>query len=267
MLSDVQTAIAGRPRDRRLVILSDFDGTLADFHPDPSAPGPRPGTARALAALAARADLSLGIVSGRRIADLRSRLDLPRTVYFSGLHGLEIEVGDRRWQHPELQARQRSVRELRDRLLALRDRVPGVIIEDKDVSVAVHVRGVAPERRDEILAAADEMGRELVASGVLRRAPGNMVIEFLPDIDANKGDAVRWIARDVATVWQQPPWIVFLGDDLTDEDAFRAIEDGVGVLVGSRERTHAAHRVADTADVGRLLAWLADRADAQPFTP
>lgn len=256
MLVDVQKAIASRPSGTRLLLLSDFDGTLADFHPDPAAPRPSPTMAALMARIAARPDVSFGIVTGRRVSDLRSRTELPDSVYLAGLHGLEIERGMRRWQHPDLDAAREAVRELYARLEALRERTPGLMLEDKDVSVAVHVRGVRPELRDEALAQADACGAPWVESGRLRRLSGKMVLEFLPSIDVHKGDAVRWIAADVEAEHGQPAWVVFIGDDITDEDAFRAITNGIGVLVGSRESA-ATHRIANTREVEALLAWLA----------
>ena len=73
MLSDVKQAIAARPAGTRLLFLSDYDGTLAEFDPDPTIPRPSPQTAELLCRLATRPDISFGIVSGRRISDLRTR--------------------------------------------------------------------------------------------------------------------------------------------------------------------------------------------------
>lgn len=259
MLAEIQQAIAARPDDTRLVVLSDFDGTLADFHPDPTVPRPSAETARILARLARRSDLTLGVVSGRRIADLRPRLELSDHVYLAGLHGLEIEVDARRWQHPDLEEARRHVRQLFERLDEVREQTPGLLLEDKDASIAVHVRAVAAERQEAALAEADRLAADWVTPGRLRRMRGNLVLEFLPDIDANKGHAVTWIARDVEAHTGASPWVVYIGDDVTDEDAFAVITEGVGVLVGSRD-TRASHRIADTSEVATLLAWLADSA-------
>jgi trehalose-phosphatase len=98
-----------------------------------------------------------------------------------------------------------------------------------------------------------------VRSGHLRRLTGSFVVEFLPNIAAHKGDATRWIAKDIETTCKQPAWVVFIGDDITDEDAFKAIKHGISVLVGSRE-TQATHRVANTRDVCRLLDWVTNHA-------
>jgi trehalose-phosphatase len=255
MLSDVKQAIAERPAGTKLLFLSDYDGTLADFDPDPTIPRPTPRTAELLCKLASRQDIAFGIVSGRRISDLRTRTQLPIRVYLAGLHGLEIEVGGRRWQHPDLDGARRHVRTLYERLDRVRETVPGLLLEDKHASVAVHVRSVVPELRDAALAQADRCAEEWVTSGKLRRLTGKFVVEYLPNIAAHKGDATRWIVEDVEKRCQQKAWTVFVGDDVTDEDAFNVIDHGIGVLVGSRA-TRATHRLASTAEVCSLLDWL-----------
>jgi trehalose 6-phosphate phosphatase len=255
MLADVQRAIAGRPAATRLVFLSDYDGTLADFHIDPTIPRPSKRTRELLYRLADRLDISMGIVSGRRVADLRTRTQLTSRVYLAGLHGMEIEIGPRRWQHPDLEAAREDVRQLNERLEHVRGQVPGLLLEDKHASVAVHVRGVEPSRREHGLALADQQAAEWVTSGRLRRLTGNLVLEFLPNVACHKGDATRWIARDVEERTGEASWVVFVGDDVTDEDAFNAIERGIGVLVGSRD-TAATYQLGSTTDVNSLLAWL-----------
>jgi len=255
MLADVQRAIAGRPAGTRLIFLSDYDGTLADFHTDPTIPRPSKRTRELLCRLADRPDISMGIVSGRRVADLRTRTQLTTRVYLAGLHGMEIEVGQRRWQHPDLEAAREDVRQLNERLESVRGRVAGLILEDKHASVAVHVRGVEAGGRESALALADEQAAEWVTSGRLRRLTGNLVLEFLPNVACHKGDATRWIARDVEERTGDMGWVVFVGDDVTDEDAFNAIERGVSVLVGSRESA-ATYQLGSTSEVNSLLAWL-----------
>lgn len=209
-----------------------------------------------LEVLTSQRDMSLGLVSGRRISDLRGRTRLPDSVYHAGLHGLEIEVGDRRWRHPELEDRRLHTRALAVRLAALAGDVAGVIVEDKDVSLAVHVRGVEATRRADVLARARALAAPMLASGELAMMGGAFVVEFLPNLAWNKGDATRWIVDDVAARYGVPPWVVFVGDDVTDENAFAAIQHGIGVLVGNRPSA-ATHRLPSPAEVELLLRWLA----------
>lgn len=257
MLSAVQRAIGARPRDSRLVLLSDFDGTLADFHPDPAVPMLTNERRALLEVLSLDPTISVGLVSGRRLGDLRRRTALPAVVYYAGLHGMEIGVDHRSWHHPDLEPSREHVRALATRLFEVMPRIPGVFVEDKDVSLAVHTRGVAPERRAEADALAEACAAPWLASGQLKRLEGNCVLEYLPNIACHKGDATMWIADDVTDRYGREPWVVFLGDDVTDEDAFRVIDRGIGVLVGSRP-TAATHQLRGIAEVDALLRWLVE---------
>ncbi len=259
MLSAVQRAILGRPADSRLVVLSDFDGTLAEFHADPAAPMLTWERHALLETVAFRPDVSVGLVSGRRLHDLIHRTALPPHVYCAGLHGMEIEVDDREWHHPDLEPSRTQVRALTARLTEVVTRVPGVLVEDKEVAVAVHTRAVDPDRRDEVVTLAEACAAPWLLSRQLKRLEGSCVVEYLPNIACHKGDATRWIAADVRARFEQPPWVVFLGDDVTDEDAFLSIDDGegIGVLIGSRP-TAATHQLPGIEQVDLLLRWLAN---------
>lgn len=254
-LQAVIAAIRERPADTRLVFLSDFDGTLADFHDNPVLPWPTRKTQRLLHTLAERSDLSFGIVSGRRLDDVRVRTVLSDGAYFAGLHGMEIAFGAERWQHPQLSDARAHVHELADQLRAIAPQIPHLYIEDKDASVAVHLRRVAPHDRPAAEALVERTAAPFLATVHVRRLIGHLVLEYLPNVDWDKGHATRWIARDVERRFGMPAWVVFVGDDVTDEDAFAAIDRGIGVLVGTRE-TAARYQLDSTRDVTALLAWL-----------
>ncbi len=254
MLVDVHRAFGARPRGTRLVLLSDFDGTLAEFDVDPAAPHIRSDAWAALVALSTLTDLSLGLVSGRRVADLTERVALPREVYMAGLHGLEIAVGQRFWQHEAVAATHDAAAALAEVLATGLADVPECRLEAKGSSVAVHVRAVPRALRPEVLARADALAAPWLAGGRLRRLVGADVHEYLPAAAWNKGDAVRWIAHDVERRTAQVPWIAYFGDDLTDEDAFRAAD--LSVVVG-RRASGARYQLDAPADVAMALADLA----------
>ena len=262
MLADVHRAFAARRRGTRLVVLSDFDGTLAEFDLDPTLPRIRSDALAALVALSSLPHVTLGLVSGRRVADLARRVPLGSEVYMAGLHGLEIAAGARLWQHAAIATARPVVQRLSRLLVGVVDRIAGARLEDKGPSVAVHVRGVAPEARAGVLHAADRAAEPWLGDGTLRRLVGAEVHEYLPGTHWTKGDAVRWIVHDVERHTGQPAWVAYFGDDLTDEDAFRAIDEGVSVVVGRRASV-ARFRLASTADVAAVLARVADAAAAE----
>jgi trehalose-phosphatase len=256
MLAEVQAEVARRPAETAFVLLLDFDGTLAEFNPDPAAPELTPERWNLLNQIATVPGLSLGIVSGRRLDDLRARTRLPDHVYHAGLHGLEIEVAGHRTTHPDLSAAEEHMEGLADCLAKLVTEFPGVLIEDKVASVAVHARALPFSAYEKVFARADILAVPWIVEGHARKLEGNAVVEYLPNIHGHKGEATKWITENVEAKLARQAWVAYIGDDITDEDAFRAIEHGIGVLVGLRP-TSATHKLDGIADVDRFLRWLA----------
>ena len=256
MLSDVQAEVLQRPANSVFILLLDFDGTLAEFNPDPAAPELTPERWGLLDTIRRKSGVSLGIVSGRRLDDLRRRTRLPDRVYHAGLHGLEIEIDGRRTEHPDLRGAQHRIRGLAEALRRINADYGDAFIEDKGASVAVHTRRIVPALRDRVYARADILAVPWIAEGHVRRLEGDAVVEYLPNVNYHKGDATRWITEDVEARMQRPAWVAYIGDDITDEDAFRAITSGIGVLVGLRP-TAATHKLDGIAGVDQFLRWLA----------
>ena len=127
-----------------------------------------------------------------------------------------------------------------------------MLVEDKGLTVSVHFRHAAAEDIPEI----ERIVRMLIAphASVFHFAMGKMLVEILPRTGWDKGVAVWWINCCVGKAGALP---IYLGDDRTDEDAFRALPEGVTVKVGNGAETHAKYRVADPADVHEFLIWLA----------
>jgi trehalose-phosphatase len=253
MVPEVLAAIEARPPRARLVVLSDFDGTLTSFDVDPTAPRLSDETKRVLETLASQEDVTVGLVSGRRVDDLEKRTQLPPHVYLAGLHGMEIRHGEVAWHHPDLVDSREVVDQVAEAIMSAVGSVSGVKLEHKGVAVTVHVRGVEAEHRSAVLRAAMDAARPWIESGALRSLDASEAVELLPNIAWTKGDAVRWIVEDIEAQAQQPAWCVFFGDDLTDEEAFRVIESGLTVVVGRRPSL-ARLRLNSPADVATVLS-------------
>ena len=261
MLAEVEAEVTRRPADSAFVLLLDFDGTVAEFHVDPDAPELTPERFDLLSAIARLPGASLGIVSGRRLDDLRERTRLPNHVYHAGLHGLEIEVDGHRKTHPDLASAIERMDGLAECLKKLMVEFPEVYIEDKGASVAVHTRRMPKDDYEKVFARADILAVPWIAESLVRRLEGNAVVEYLPNIHGHKGEATKWITEHVESKFARRSWVAYIGDDITDEDAFRAIEDGqgIGVLVGLRP-TSATYKLDGIPDVDRFLRWLVDQA-------
>jgi trehalose-phosphatase len=252
----VERAVAAwqaRPIGNRPVLLMDFDGTLADFDVNPEAVRLPESRQALLQALARRADVSAGIISGRRIGDLRERAFGGSSLFYAGLHGLEIEGPGLRYVHPDLALAAPTIgiviQELRSATVGL----PGVFVEDKGFSAVLHFR--AASKADQLHAATRfyALAEPFLNSSTLRVQPGDRVLELLPNIDWTKGHAVRLIVRHLESNHKQPAWPVYIGDDLTDEDAFEAIGDSGLTIAVTTGPTRAAFSIPNPAAVEQFL--------------
>ncbi|WP_280241128.1 trehalose-phosphatase [Nocardia abscessus] len=220
-------------------VLLDFDGTVAEIVADPSNAEPIDGVATVLTTLATRCPVA--VISGRDLTDLRDRLGVDG-IWYAGSHGFELMAPDgTRHVHDAMPGAERALteaaRELRQRL----DDITGVLVEHKRFAVAVHHRTVAAEDVGRVVAAVHEAGH---AAG-LRVTHGRRVTELRPDVDWDKGTALRWILDHLTA----PVLPIYLGDDLTDEDAFDAVEaDGIAIVVRAEEtgNRHTAARFSVT---------------------
>jgi trehalose-phosphatase len=248
--SEIERRLAGR----RPVVFLDFDGTLAPIVERPETAAILPAARRAVERLAAR--VPVVVVSGRRREDVARRVGLPDLIY-AGSHGFDIAgPGFAHQVAPELPPLIARVAARMEEELA---RVPGAEVEPKGWTVAVHYRRVAPEDGAAVEAAVD---RVVAAHRELVKAGGKMVWEVRPALAWDKGEALLYVLAalglDGGDVLP-----VYVGDDVTDEDAFRVLRrragGGVGVRVADEAAaTGAEFRLEGPEEVPEFLARLAE---------
>jgi len=249
--------IAARLSGKRAAVFLDYDGTLAAIAEHPDLALLDPETRTVMRDLAERCFVA--VVSGRDVDDVRAKIGLEALVYV-GSHGFDIESPDGRAgpqqggaeHRPALDAAEAA---LRERLASL----PGLLLERKRFSLAVHSRQVAEERESEIANAVEDVLAEQPCLAVVR---GKKVFELRPAVDWHKGKAVLWLLQFLGTDAQEilP---IYIGDDITDEDAFQALQGrGLGIVVGdgvsaeSSRVSFAAYALAGPRQVRAFLEFL-----------
>jgi trehalose-phosphatase len=241
---------------RRLLLMSDFDGTLSPFAADP-ARASLGGDARGhLRSLADDRRIRLAIISGRDLADLRARVGVPEAIY-AGCHGLEIGGPDVAFSHPDAEAQQDALRSIRRTLQQRAAAFAGVRIESKRLGLAVHYRDVAPDQVRQVEA---ELARAIERCGSgLAVFRGIRALEVVPRVGWAKGECARYIRQRIEPAAERPLMTVYLGDDSTDEPAFDALSgQAVTIRVGTDiAPSKAEYRLDDVHAVESVLAELA----------
>ncbi|MFQ5665487.1 MAG: trehalose-phosphatase [Candidatus Binatia bacterium] len=251
---DALHEITRRATGQRVAVFLDYDGTLTPIVERAQFAVLSENMKRTVRDLAGRC--MVAIVSGRDRVDVEQMVRLD-SVFYAGSHGFDISgPGGCRMEHEE---GARYVPILRQAETELRQRlqdIEGVIVESKKFAVAVHYRLIC----DEDLHTVEEVVDTVAASRpTLRKTGGKKVFELRPRLDWDKGQAVRWLLEALGMTG---PGVLsmYLGDDLTDEDAFAALaEHGIGIVVETGRRpTHAHYKLRDPAEVeiflGRLVA-------------
>jgi len=240
-------------------VFLDYDGTLTPIVEDPRNATLPEDTRAAVRDLAAA--VPVAIVSGRDLADVRSMVAVDGIGY-AGSHGFDIvrPDGGRHELAPEsLPALDRAQADLEGTLAG----VPGATVERKRFAVAVHFRRARPEDLGAIERAVDRAAAS--ASGALRKTGGKKIFELRPAVDWDKGRALLWLLASLG-LDRADVVPVYVGDDVTDEDAFAALAGrGIGIVVRGEDderATAARYALASPAQVCALLRALARRDDA-----
>lgn len=246
-----------RSKDHRAFFL-DYDGTLTPIVRDPQKAFLSPKYKEVIASLLGDKKNFVCIISGRAIEQLEGFIDL-KGIVLAGNHGMEIAGPDISYVNDGALRTKPLLREIVEMLKwKLRD-FEGVLVEDKGLTVSVHYRMVPIKRRPSLKRLFHREMEKFFASNTIIVTRGKKVLEIRPNVVWNKGDAVRWILGHLSDrPLREKPYPVYLGDDHTDEDAFKALQGlGLTVLVSPRNvASEAVYFIKSVEEVYQFLGFL-----------
>jgi len=234
--------------EKQLVLFLNYDGTLTPIVDKPESAQLDSEMRDIIAQLAKKHIVS--IVSGRDPEDVKKLVGVENVIY-AGNHGFDI-LGQR---FSMIQNKGKRItpiiHAITIKLKSELKTIPGIIFEEKKFNIAIHYRHVSDNDFEIVKSKIEKTVSEYKS---LRLMKGKMVFEILPNVDWGKGSAIRWIMKTNKVAWSKAS-VFYIGDDVTDEFAFRMIRTrGTAIVVSEKDNDSAAHfRVKDTAEVKQLL--------------
>ncbi|MBK6265568.1 trehalose-phosphatase [Marivirga sp. S37H4] len=240
---------------RRPVLFLDYDGTLTPIVSDPDEAILSDKARNVVSKLSKQ--ITVAVISGRDRKDIQSKINLDSLIY-AGSHGFDISGPDgMEMQYEPGRKTLPALDEAEKRLNEKLQDVEGAWVERKKFAIAVHYRNVADKKVEVVKNAVLE---ELEVYRELKKGSGKKILELKPDIDWDKGKALNWLMEELKLDANE--YIpIFIGDDITDEDALQAVKDkGIGIMVGSHDqKTAATYRLKNTEEAIEFLDRLQKR--------
>ena len=224
------------------LFLSDYDGTLTPIVSRPDEAILSAEVKEKLRVLAQKPIFSVGIISGRSLSEIKTMVGI-EGIYYAGNHGLEIEGPGLKFTNPAAELAQAEIKNLIKQFSAKLASTDGVIVEDKGLGLSIHYRLVRKSEVTRVIEIFHQITSPSLREGKIKVTSGKKVLEVRPPIDWHKGKAVEAIRRELKKALKYEQLLtIYLGDDTTDEDAFRVIQrpQGWSIFVGEDNPTSNA---------------------------
>ncbi|MBL8012557.1 MAG: trehalose-phosphatase [Candidatus Omnitrophica bacterium] len=237
-------------KGKDLFLFLDYDGTLTPIVETPAEAVLAPEVKAMLDRLRNSEHCHLTIVSGRALSDLRQRVGLKKIIYV-GNHGFEVYGPDINWKNGYFPKSRQVFSQILDKLSKTLASMPEVLIEDKRITLSLHVRRLEADKKPLFKKSLYKTVMPYVRLKDIHLREGKEVYELRPPVAWDKGKAVLWLLQGFHDKSVLP---IYIGDDQTDEDAFIALKDiALTIHVGNGETT-AQYSLKDTTQVKLFLA-------------
>ena len=249
-----------RPKaSHHLLLLLDYDGTLTPIVKTPREAKFPPKTRALVKRLSKHPLVTLAVISGRQLENVKKMVRLPRLIY-SGNHGLELKGGGYEFLNPKARKATKALESISKQLKKELAHIPNALIEDKQLTLSVHYRLVSKRKIALVKRIVHRISKPWRKRKLVRLTRGKCVIEVRPNTTWDKGAVVEWLAKQVEQKTKPKKLFpIYIGDDVTDESAFRAVNrlKGASFLVRERARkTSAQYRITSASNVARFLGWV-----------
>lgn len=234
-------------------IITDYDGTLTPIAKRPEDAKLSQDMREILSQLSEC--YPVAIVSGRALENIRGAVKV-NNVYYVGNHGFEISGPEIKFVKEEANQARPIISKICEEIKEKVNPIEGTIIEDKGPTASIHYRLVQEEEIPKVKKIVQDSIKPHQEEGTVKVLHGKKVFEIRPDVDWDKGKAVLWLLESTGLENKNLP--IYLGDDATDEYAFRALKGrGLGILVSRRDRkTEAEYRLKNVEEVKTFLRHL-----------
>lgn len=239
----------------KYLLFLDYDGTLTPIVKKPGMAELSRTRKKLLKDLARCRHVRVAIVSGRMLSDITKRVGI-KGIYYVGNHGFEITGPKLKFTHPKARSAKPVLHRIKKELNRRLKGIKGIIIEDKILTMSLHYRLVKASALKQVRKIFRQIVSPYLKAKKIRITRGKKVFEMRPNADWDKGKAVLWLIKKLDSSKKAMP--IYIGDDTTDEDAFKALRHkGETIRVGRKKKTCAKQAVNDVDDVYRFLSLMA----------
>ena len=251
--------LKNRLGDKFVILFLDYDGTLTPITETPEKAVISREAKDLLNKLSKKSHCSVAIISGRSLSDIKTIVGIKDIIY-AGNHGLEIEGPKIKFESQVSPRLKSIIRHIYEDAVSKFPKIKGVLIEDKGLTISVHYRLVDEKDIQEFLSIFNEITDSYIVRGKIKINAGKKVYEIRPPVMWNKGKVALWLlARQQFLLEKNKILPVYIGDDVTDEDAFKALKKkGLTIFVGEQGNSEAQYYLKTTEEVTEFLRLISD---------